>query len=358
MPLETQYQTLLDNLNTSVLLVDEWLAISYANPAAEALLKIGLVKLRGTQVCALFTDVVASQRAMRASLKTNQAFTKRHEPILPQTAESCLIDYSVTPVQHDGKLALIVEMQAIDRFVQINREAALTSLQDSSKNLIRGLAHEIKNPLGGIRGAAQLLHQALQDGEVDDESYEVCQIIVTEVDRLRNLVDRLLGPNQLPVVERLNVHEVVDYVAALVEAETQGSIALTRDYDPSIPDIQGDREQLIQALLNIARNAMQALQRGSQLHSEIRFKTRIQQSLTIGGSRCRMVCRIDILDNGPGVESAIKEGIFLPMISGHVGGTGLGLTIAQTAINFHDGMIDCKSIPGETCFSIYLPIKA
>lgn len=355
---QTQYQTLLDSLNTSVLLVDESLAVRYANSAAEALLQTGLVKLRGVQVPMLFFDVEASRCAMQESLNTHQAFTKRHEQILWQTNESCLIDYSVTPVQLDDEFWLIVEMHAIDRFARINREAALASLQDSSKSLIRGLAHEIKNPLGGIRGAAQLLHQALQEREFESESYEVCQIIVTEVDRLRNLVDRLLGPNQLPVLEPLSIHEVVDYVAALVDAETQGSLVLTRDYDPSIPDIQADREQLIQALLNIARNAMQALQRSGQLHSEIRLKTRIQQSVTIGGLRRRVVCRVDIMDNGPGIHDAIKEEVFLPMISGHVEGKGLGLTIAQTAINLHDGMVEFKSIPGETCFSVYLPIKA
>ena len=357
MELTVSYQPLLDSLNTAVLLVDEGFKIRYANLAAESLLKVSFLKLEGADICDLFGETTVSRRAMSDSLRINQPYTKRHETLVLQDTESCLIDYSVTPIQFEEQNSLIIEMQRIDRFLRINREEALSSVHDSSRNLIKGLAHEIKNPLGGIRGAGQLLRQELSASPLGSESEEFCNIIITEVDRLRNLVDRLLGPSQLADLESLNIHEVVDHVAILLEAETRGKIEITRDYDPSIPILQGDREQLIQALLNIARNAMQALHRSQQRVPEIILKTRIEQSFTIGGLRRRVVCRVDIIDNGTGIDQSIKDRIFFPMISGHSDGVGLGLTIAQTAINRHEGLIECQSVPGETCFSIYIPIK-
>ncbi|MGB2042018.1 MAG: nitrogen regulation protein NR(II), partial [Porticoccaceae bacterium] len=252
---------------------------------------------------------------------------------------------------------LLLEMQPIDRFLKINREEALLSVHDTSRSLIRGLAHEIKNPLGGIRGAAQLLDQVIAEQGLDGETSELCQIVTTEADRLRNLVDRLLGPNHLPQMEALSIHEVTEHVAALIEAETRGSLKLVRDYDPSIPDIQGDREQLIQAVLNVARNAMQAVLDSSQESPQVTFRSRIQRSFTIAGQHHKVICRLEIIDNGPGISEDIKERIFFPMISGRSEGSGLGLTIAQTAVNGHQGIIECESEAGHTSFSIYLPIK-
>jgi two-component system nitrogen regulation sensor histidine kinase GlnL len=357
MELRVEDQPLLDSLNTAVLLVDDALHIRYANIAAESLLKVSFLKLKETNVCTLFGEVELAKTAMVDSLRINQPYTKRHETLQLHDGESSLIDYSVTPFQYGDANSLIIEMQRIDRFLRINREEALTSVQDSSRNLIKGLAHEIKNPLGGIRGAAQLLRQELIDSLAGSETQEFCNIIVTEVDRLRNLVDRLLGPSQLPAMSSLNIHEVLDHVAILLEAETKREITLDKDYDPSIPLLQGDHEQLIQAFLNVARNAMQALHRSECSDPKIILKTRIEQSFTIAGLRRRAVCRIDVIDNGMGIDQTIKERIFFPMISGHNEGAGLGLTIAQAAINRHDGLIECHSIPGDTCFSIYLPIK-
>ena len=357
MELRVEGQPLLDSLNTAVILVNDVLHICYANIAAEALIKVSFLKLRETDVCTLFCEVELAKSAMVNALRINQPYTKRHETLQLHDGESSLVDYSVSPIQFGNANFLIIEMQRIDRFLRINREEALSSAQDSSRNLIKGLAHEIKNPLGGIRGAAQLLRQELIDSLAGSETQEFCNIIVTEVDRLRNLVDRLLGPNQLPALASLNIHEVLDHVATLLEAETKGQIVLNKDYDPSIPDLQGDREQLIQAFLNIVRNAMQALDRSERLDSKITIKTRIEQSFTIAGLRRKVVCRVDVIDNGPGIDHMIKERIFFPMVSGHSEGAGLGLTIAQTAIIRHEGSIECDSIPGKTCFSIYLPIK-
>ena len=252
---------------------------------------------------------------------------------------------------------LLMEMQPIDRFLKINRDEALLSVHDTSKSLIRGLAHEIKNPLGGIRGAAQLLGQEMAESGMDGETRELCQIIITETDRLRNLVDRLLGPNHLPRLEPINIHEVTEHVAALIEAEVQGKLRFVRDYDPSIPEFEGDREQLVQAVLNVVGNAMQALLDSDQANPVITLKSRIQRSFTIAGVHHKVVCRLEVIDNGPGVSEDIKERIFFPMISGRSEGSGLGLTIAQTAVNGHQGIIECDSEPGNTSFSLYLPIK-
>ena len=352
------HQLLLDNLNTAVLLLDAELSINYVNSAAESLLQVSSLRLIGSNVSELFSDGESSKGNLLEALEKNLAHTRRHEYIRALASMDLFqVDYTVTPVEVNLEPMLLMEMQPIDRFLKINREEALLSVHDTSKSLIRGLAHEIKNPLGGIRGAAQLLDQEIASIGLDDETRELCKIITTETDRLRNLVDRLLGPNQIPSFEQINIHEVTEHVAALLEAEGQGSLVILRDYDPSIPDIQGDRVQLIQAVLNVARNAMQAVLESGRADPLVTIKSRIQRSFTIGGKRHRVVCRIDVIDNGPGVSEEIFERIFFPMISGRSNGSGLGLTIAQTAVNGHQGIIECDSEPGNTRFAIYLPIR-
>ncbi len=351
------HRLLLDNLNTAVLLIDRALLIDYINPAAEALLQAGSVRLRGTPVCNLFVDDATARQTLRECLEFGNAHTLRQEYLSGLVAESSQVDYTITPLSIESGEWILMEMQPVDRILKINREEALLSVHDTSRSLIRGLAHEIKNPLGGIRGAAQLLAREITDRGLGGETAELCQIITTETDRLRNLVDRLLGPSQLPTYEELNIHEVVEHVAALIDVEVQGALTLVRDYDPSIPNLLGDRAQLIQALLNVARNAMQAMLEGDRSERTLTFKTRIQRSFTIGGEHHRVICRVDIIDTGPGILDDIKERIFFPMISGRSEGTGLGLTIAQSAVNVHHGIIECESEPGNTCFSIYLPLK-
>jgi two-component system nitrogen regulation sensor histidine kinase GlnL len=351
------HRLLLDNLNTAVLLLNADLLIEYTNPAAEALMQASSLRLRGYEATDLFVDNRMSLHTLQEALETGSPHTRRHEYLRLPSTESTQVDYTVTPVELDKQPMLLLEMQPIDRFLKINREEALLSVHDTSRSLIRGLAHEIKNPLGGIRGAAQLLNQMIAEQGLDDETRELCQIVTTEADRLRNLVDRLLGPNHLPQMETMSIHEVTEHVAALIEAETQGSLKLVRDYDPSIPDIQGDREQLIQAVLNVARNAMQAVLDSPQAGPQITFRSRIKRSFTIAGQHHKVICRLEIIDNGPGVSEEIKERIFFPMISGRSEGSGLGLTIAQTAVNGHQGIIECESEAGHTSFSIYLPIK-
>ena len=356
------HRLLLDNLNTAGLLVDKSLLIDYINPAAEALLQAGSARLRGTAVSDLFSNDETARQALREALELGHAHTLRHEFLSLPGVESPQVDYSVTPISIGADQWVLMEMQPIDRILRINREEALLSVHDTSRSLIRGLAHEIKNPLGGIRGAAQLLAQEISENALDGETAELCQIITTETDRLRNLVDRLLGPSQLPTFARLNIHEITEHVAALIEAELTGTnvplrLDVVRDYDPSIPDLSADREQLIQAVLNVARNAMQALLESDLSERKLTFKTRIQRSYTVAGEHHKVLCRLDIIDTGPGIAADIKERIFFPMISGRSEGSGLGLTIAQSAINVHQGIIECESEPGCTCFSIFLPIK-
>lgn len=216
------HQLLLDNLNTAVLLLDAELSINYVNSAAESLLQVSSLRLIGSNVCELFSDGESSEGNLLEALEKNLAHTRRHEYIRALASMDLFqVDYTVTPVEVNFEPMLLMEMQPIDRFLKINREEALLSVHDTSKSLIRGLAHEIKNPLGGIRGAAQLLDQEIARIGLDDETRELCKIITTETDRLRNLVDRLLGPNQIPSFEQINIHEVTEHVAALLEAEAQ-----------------------------------------------------------------------------------------------------------------------------------------
>ncbi|MFW5824592.1 MAG: nitrogen regulation protein NR(II), partial [Marinobacter sp.] len=242
--------------------------------------------------------------------------------------------------------------------LRISREEDLLTQQETTRILVRGMAHEIKNPLGGIRGAAQLL-----DRELDDEDQkEYTQVIIAEADRLRGLVDRMLGPNRALRFAPTNIHEVLERVRTLLEAESRGRLNFRRDYDVSLPEFPGDKEQLIQAFLNIARNAMEAAfeYRDGPCSDEpptITFRTRVLRQFTIGQRRHRLVCRVDIIDNGPGIAPDLLQNIFYPMISGRANGTGLGLSITQSIIGQHHGLVECESEPGKTDFIIFLPLE-
>ena len=213
------------------------------------------------------------------------------------------------------------------------------------------LAHEIKNPLSGIRGAAQLLERELDNPDFK----EYTDIIIQEADRLRNLVDRLLGPHKSMTLESLNILEVLEYVRKLVSVECPDNVRIMMDYDPSIPNISGDREQLVQAMLNVVRNAMQAL--AATEHGVITLRTRIQRKFTIANVQHNIILRVDIADNGPGIPKELADNLFFPMVSGRAEGTGLGLSIAQSVVNRHQGLIKFDTQHGETTFSIYLPLE-
>jgi two-component system nitrogen regulation sensor histidine kinase GlnL len=345
------HKPLLDSLSTAIILVDSDLLLRHMNPAAEALLSMSCERNIGEPITYFFHESNETEKQLKLAAAQANHYTKRHAEWQLLSGGHITVDYTVTPFgDHEG---LIIEILPIDRLLRISREEMLASSHETTRNLIRGMAHEIKNPLGGIRGAAQLLARELPDSGLQ----EYTNIIIDEADRLRNLVDRMLGPNQLPQHKQLNIHEALERVATIIHAESNDAVKILRDYDPSIPDMMGDKELLIQAFLNIVRNAMQALLEAGMTDGVIRLRTRIQRQFTIGRRHHPLVCRVDILDNGPGIPQDMIENIFYPMISGRAEGTGLGLTISQHLIHQHHGLIECQSEPGQTRFTLYLPME-
>ncbi len=259
----------------------------------------------------------------------------------------------ITPVDQ-GDARLLTEFRIIDQQLKMAREERVKEQAEANRELIRNLAHEIKNPLGGIRGAAQLLEMEVESRALT----EYTQVIIQEADRLQALVDRLLAPHRKPhVVSDVNIHEVCERVRSLILAEFPRGLQVERDYDASIPDFRGDREQLIQAVLNIAHNAAQALaEQVASGDAQIVLRTRIARQVTLGKQRYRLALELHIQDNGPGIAESIRDRIFFPLVSGREGGTGLGLTLAQTFVQQHQGTIECESEPGRTKFKIVLPL--
>jgi len=342
---------LLDQMTTAVVLLDAALNVRFVNQAAEALFETSRQRAIGEGLPRLFCDPSTPPAALSAALAEGRAFTKRGATLRTPAGVSLSADYTVSVIFDRTPHELLLEIQPLDRLQRINRDDHHASVQDTTRKLVRGLAHEIKNPLGGIRGAAQLLERELET----ERERDYTRIIIEEADRLRNLVDRMLGPSQLPRLSSTNLHQVLERVVQLVEAEAPGRIEIVRDYDPSLPNVEADLEQLIQAMLNIVRNAQQALE--NTPNPQIRLRTRIIRQFTIGNARHRMVARIDVSDNGPGVPPDLSERIYYPMISGRADGSGLGLSITQSIVNQHHGLIECDSRPGATTFSVYLPLE-
>ncbi|WP_225775950.1 nitrogen regulation protein NR(II) [Pseudomonas sp. Marseille-Q5115] len=348
------HRLLLDNLTTATILLNAELRLEYMNPAAEMLLAISGQRSHGQFISELFTESAEALNSLRQAVEQAHPFTKREAMLTAMTGQTLTVDYAVTPILSMGETLLLLEVHPRDRLLRITKEEAQLSKQETTKMLVRGLAHEIKNPLGGIRGAAQLLARELPEDGLRDYT----NVIIEEADRLRNLVDRMLGSNKLPSLAMTNIHEVLERVCSLVDAESQGGISLLRDYDPSIPDVLIDREQMIQAVLNIVRNAMQAISEEKELRlGRITLRTRTMRQFTIGHTRHRLVAKIEIIDNGPGIPHELQETIFYPMVSGRPDGTGLGLAITQNIISQHQGLIECESHPGHTTFSIFLPLE-
>ncbi len=350
---------LLDNLSTAVLLIDAALIVRYLNPAAEAMLAASRARAVGAPLTDYFVeperDRSETADVLRNALETGHPFTRR-EVRLRIGLQEISVDYTVAPLMVPGEpTALLIELQQIDRLLRISREEALVVKHQATRALVRGVAHEIKNPLGGIRGAAQLLARALPDPELTDYT----NIIIEEADRLRSLADRMLGPRKLPERRLVNIHECLERVRSLVLVEADGRATIRRDYDPSLPELHADPDQLIQALLNITGNALQALLENPEPHEapNILLRTRALRQFTIGATRHRLVLRTDIIDNGPGIPPALLETIFYPMVSGRANGSGLGLSIAQDIVHQYQGLIECESRPGQTIFSILLPVE-
>jgi two-component system nitrogen regulation sensor histidine kinase GlnL len=347
---DSKGERICDNLSTAVLLLDSNLAIRHLNPAGESLLETSLFHAQGTAIGTYLSAEHDLEQELRAALETNHPFTEREVELSLPGRQRLTVDMTVTPLLERGQSAsLLVEMIRVDRHLRIAREEQLLAQHLASRQLVRGLAHEIKNPLGGLRGAAQLLDREIKDPDLR----QFTRVIIGEADRLQLLVDRLLGPNSRPRRERINIHEVLEHVRRLVWAELPPGVHLRRDYDPSIPEFGGDPDQLIQAVLNLVRNAVQAV--GSR--GEIRIVTRVMRKYTIGHRLHRLVGHIAIIDDGPGIDETIRESIFLPMVTSRSMGTGLGLPIAQSLINQHGGLIQCQSRPGRTEFAILLPLE-
>jgi two-component system nitrogen regulation sensor histidine kinase GlnL len=249
----------------------------------------------------------------------------------------------------EGWSGLLLEFRHIDQQIRIDREERLHDQSEANRELIRNLAHEIKNPLGGIRGAAQLLDHELERPGL----HEYTQVIMKEADRLQSLMDRLLTPHRLPQPAPLNIHEVLERVRSLILAEYPDGIVIRRDYDTSVPLLKGDKEQMIQIVLNIARNAAQAMQG----KGELRLRTRIARQVTLARKRYKHALEVQIHDTGPGIPDNMRERVFYPLVSGRAGGSGLGLTLAQTFITQHGGTITFDSQPGSTTFTLLLPIN-
>ena len=347
----------LDLLATAVVALDDALIVRYANPAAENLFATGAKSLIGQPFLALFSERAALAGALEEARVThwdysaqNVTYTRAGRDPLPLSCMITRIDDAAGPAFLNT--VLLAELRPIEQQLRQAREERLVSEQQSNRELIRNLAHEIKNPLGGLRGSAQLLERELDQlrlpGARGGELREYTQVIIKEADRLQGLMDRMLTPHRAPRIESVGIHEVLERVRSLVRAEF--SLEIHRDYDPSLPEFLGDREQLIQAVLNIARNAAQA---GGQ---NITFLTRAIRQITILRHRCRLALELQVLDDGPGVPEEIQDRIFNPLVSGREGGSGLGLSLAQTFVQYHHGVIEFESRPGRTLFRILLPL--
>ncbi|UTV27648.1 nitrogen regulation protein NR(II) [Photobacterium atrarenae] len=341
---------ILDNMVTAILLLDEGLTIRYVNPAAEQLLSYSKRRLHHAYFPDLLQHSSLDLGLIQATLQSGQGLADSDVTFVIDGRHYTL-EVNASPLSWQKALLILLELKPIDQQRRISQELSQHAQQQAARELVRGLAHEIKNPLGGLRGAAQLLEKTLPD-----PSYtEYTQMIIEQADRLRNLVDRLLGPQRPGARKTDNIHVVLEKVRQLVVLDTGSHIHFHRDYDPSLPDFTMDPEQLEQAILNIVSNAAQALQQYGG--GNITLKTRTDHQTLIQGTRYRIAAKVDIIDDGPGIPGDIQDTLFYPMVTGREGGTGLGLSIAQNLVDQHHGKIEVVSWPGHTQFTIYLPIK-
>lgn len=342
---------IVDNLTTAVLLFDGGMCLRGVNPAAEVLLASSEKKILGLTPERIFPEADYWVSVLRWAMEARRPFLERGVELRRTTGELLTVDCTVTPLgnpDEESSDMLLVELVQVDRHPHVFRGDQVLAQHETTHAIVRGLAHEIRNPLGGLRGAAQLLQRELADPEL----LEYTQVIIGEADRLQGLLDRMLGPRTVPRMRPTNVHEVTDRVCRLVRAEAPQGVHLSCDYDPSIPDLEADPDLLIQAFLNVARNAVQAVGEAG----DVLIRTRIERQVTIGARRHRLALRVDISDSGPGVAPDILDKIFYPLVSGNAGGTGLGLSIAQNLIHQHGGLIQCRSVPGETVMTTWLPV--
>lgn len=347
------HNNLLEVMACAVVVLDHDLCITYLNQSAEILLGQSLHRIHGTSIIGVMRSESFYEQ-LESARQQNEPHAIRAISLTLADNQQIMLDCIITPQQEASDPSkqpwLLLELHRMDRQLQIVRDKQILQQQQAITELVRGLAHEVKNPLGGLRGAAQLLESELDS----DELKEYTQIIISEADRLKTLVDDLLGPGKMPNYETINIHEILEHVCNLVQVESGTTIDIARDYDPSIPELEGDRGHMIQVVLNIISNAVRAL---NSRRGTIKLRTRILRQFTIHQKRYKLVLKTDICDNGAGVPEHLQDKLFLPMVSGHAEGSGLGLAIAQTLINQSGGMIQFESKPGATCFSILLPLQ-
>jgi two-component system nitrogen regulation sensor histidine kinase GlnL len=342
---------LLDALSTGIVMLDAQLCAIYANVAAQDLLAFSLNKARGRPFGDFLQDSNGLTHILRRALDSGEGIADRELVVRPLGAprDTRILDVTITPLE--GQITgthLLLELADTTQRQRISRENDLLARLDGSRLMIRQLAHEIKNPLGGLRGAAQLLERELQEAGLK----EYTRVIIGEADRLTALVDSMAGPSRAPQKVLINVHEICEHVYHLVRAEARPAVIIERDYDPSLPNAMLDRHQTIQALLNVARNALQAIGESGR----ITIRTRALSNVSIGPARHRLVASVEVEDNGPGVPDELRSSIFYPLVTGRANGSGLGLAVAQELVTRNGGLIEFESQPKRTVFTLLLPL--
>lgn len=358
------FEDIVNHLSLAVIVANKQGGIEYMTPSAESL--FGVSASKGIEQNLLTSPTSTGDRLIdwvNKTLKSGLPITYREVVIdLPEQGRSVTVDCGVSLLSNaTSSTHVMIELSSLDRILKIAREEQLLSQQVANREMVRGMAHEIKNPLGGIRGAAQLLEREL----ASDEQKEYTDIIISEVDRLQNLINRMLGSNKPPQKAKHNIHEIVEHVVRLVQLETGEALKIQRDYDPSLPDCFVDRDQMIQAILNIVKNACEAMIetgrkpkiKKDEMPNTLTLKTRAIRLYTIGQKTHRLVIALHIIDNGFGIPEHIQEHIFYPLVTGRSEGTGMGLPIAQNLVNKHEGVIECKSKSGYTDFTFYIPVN-
>ncbi len=349
---QPSYAQAFDLLATLVAVVRTDGVVLFANAALEDVMGVSRRTIEGSPLASYFTEAQSFHNALQGA-QTNAFATMRYDAQIRRPLQDPMpVHVIVAPTDVMGEV--LVELLPLEQQTRQDREERLIDQAQANKELIRNLAHEIKNPLGGIRGAAQLLQMEVESKDL----IEYTQVIIHEADRLQLLVDRLLAPHRRPhVVGDVNIHEVCERVRSLILAEFPKGLRVVRDYDTSIPEFRGDREQLIQTVLNIVHNAAQALaDRVLEGDAEIVLRSRISRQVTFGKQRYRLALELHVIDNGPGIPQDIKDRLFFPLVSGRDGGSGLGLNLAQTFVQQHHGLIECDSVPGRTDFKILIPL--
>jgi two-component system nitrogen regulation sensor histidine kinase GlnL len=344
---------LLDAMVTSVFLLEQDLTVSYLNAAGQTLLGLGRNQALGRR----FTELARGAETLGALFERAHGGGEgvvQRELAWPAAAGGVdrILDCAVTQVTLGHAPRLLLEIEDITQHRRLTRENALLAQLGGSRLMVRQLAHEIKNPLGGLRGAAQLLEREL----LDPSLREYTRVIISEADRLAHLLDSMSGPGRPPAKQLVNVHELLERVYHLLRSEAPEGVLIDRDYDPSLPALAVDPNHIIQAMLNLGRNAIQALSSSAVHAPRLVLRTRAAGGVSIGARRHRLVASIQFEDNGPGVLSEIRDTIFYPLVSGRSEGTGLGLGIAQDLVSRHGGLIEFDSVPGRTIFVIFLPM--